>query len=88
MSSNHSNAFNQLVSSYSDVIVSAYFGHTHDDEFVVMSGGTVANPIPAVVGYVPGTVNPQGNHNPAFRIYDVDAVTGNNNMNNKQSCLL
>ncbi len=36
------------------------------DELVVLSKGNVSNPIPSIVGYVPGAVNPQGNHNPSM----------------------
>ena len=74
--SNFSDYYSPLVAEYDDVIAAAFYGHTHEDQYYVMNGGSSEQPVPGVVGYVASTATPQGLKNPAFRIYDVDAVTG------------
>ena len=72
---NVSNYLVNLLIEYDDVIVACFYGHSHDDQFFVYSGGSLQSPTPSLVGYIAGAGTPNG-QNPSFRIYDVDAVTG------------
>jgi len=69
---NFSTYINNLITSYDDVLSATFYGHTHNDEFYVLSNSSF---VPSVVGYIPGAGTTNG-QNPSFRIYDVDAVTG------------
>ena len=51
---NYSDFFAATVSEYDDVVIAAFFGHSHDDEYFVFSSGPLDQPQPSIAGYIPG----------------------------------
>jgi hypothetical protein len=62
--------YTNLSTAYADVIVASVGGHTHSDEFQVFHTPSGA---PAGVYYIAPSVTTFTGHNPAFRVYEVDA---------------
>lgn len=73
---NPSNLFYQIVERYSPhVIANIFFGHTHEDEFMIYyaNNGTNQNLSSALnTGWIGPSVTPLTNLNSGFRLYEVD----------------
>ncbi|KAF7588362.1 hypothetical protein BBP40_005791 [Aspergillus hancockii] len=73
---NPTNLFYQIVGRYSPhVIASIFFGHTHEDQFMVYyaNNGTVRNAETALTtGWIGPSITPLTNLNSGFRLYEVD----------------
>lgn len=76
---NPSDLFYQIVERYSPhVIANMFFGHTHEDQFMVFynQNGTIQTSANALAtGWIGPSVTPRGNMNSGWRMYEVD--TGN-----------
>lgn len=70
--SNYSNVAWKLMDEYQDVVVAQFFGHTHEDEFVVTRDFDT-NTKPINTAFVAPSVTPTGN--PAFRAYLYNRTT-------------
>src|SRR4051812_38003261 len=62
-----------VVLEYSDVVVAQMYGHTHDDEFELLSGGSPAAPVCPI--FLAPSVTSVGDHNPSYRIYYLDPTS-------------
>jgi hypothetical protein len=73
---NPSDLFYQIVDRYSPhVIANIFFGHTHEDEFMVYyaNNGTVQDADNALsTGWIMPSITPLENLNSGFRLYEVD----------------
>lgn len=73
---NPTNLFYQIVDRYSPhVIANVFFGHTHEDQFMVYyaHNGTVQDDASALAtGWIGPSVTPLTNLNSGFRLYEVD----------------
>jgi len=59
----------KIVNRFQNIVVGQFYGHTHDDQFEVM---TDESGDPTGVIYIAPSVTTFTYHNPAFRIYDYD----------------
>lgn len=73
-----SQQFYQIVNRYEDTIISMFFGHTHRDQFEVFyTNDTDSSALrPSAIAYVTPSVTTFQYQNPSFRIYTVDAKSG------------
>ncbi|KAF2072539.1 hypothetical protein CYY_006156 [Polysphondylium violaceum] len=74
-----SQQFYQIVNRYEDTIISLFFGHTHRDQFEVFYTNDTSYSTgqrPSAVAYVTPSVTTFQYQNPSFRIYSVDAKSG------------
>lgn len=73
---NPTNLFYQIIDRYSPhVIVNVFFGHTHEDQFMIYyaNNGTVQTAANALTtGWIGPSVTPLTNLNSGFRMYEVD----------------
>lgn len=69
-----SSVFNELMESFSDVIVATFTGHVHTAFFRVLRD-TKTKSIPLHTSFCPGSGDPGGNLNPTFRVYRYDTKT-------------
>ncbi|KIJ98756.1 hypothetical protein K443DRAFT_133333 [Laccaria amethystina LaAM-08-1] len=71
-----SNYFDQIVQRYRNTIAGQFYGHSHQDEFMISYSDytkqTAANAVS--VGWIAPSITPSGG-NPAFKVYDVDPDT-------------
>lgn len=71
-----SNYFDQIVQRYRNTIAGQFYGHSHQDEFMISYSDykkqTAANAVS--VGWIAPSITPRGG-NPAFKVYDVDPDT-------------
>ena len=66
--------YRALIERYQHVIAANLFGHTHTEDLNLVSD-TTNKDITHLV-FTPGSLTTYSNHNPQFRIYDIDYETG------------
>eukprot|EP00344_Euplotes_crassus_P003509 CAMPEP_0197000176 /NCGR_PEP_ID=MMETSP1380-20130617/5180_1 /TAXON_ID=5936 /ORGANISM="Euplotes crassus, Strain CT5" /LENGTH=434 /DNA_ID=CAMNT_0042417371 /DNA_START=534 /DNA_END=1838 /DNA_ORIENTATION=+ len=66
--------YRALAERYQHVIVANLFGHTHTEDINLFSDSTNENITHMV--FTPGSLTTYSDHNPQFRIYDIDYATG------------
>jgi hypothetical protein len=76
---NPTDLFYQIVERYSPhVIANIFFGHTHEDEFMIYyanNGTTPSASTALATGWIGPSVTPLTNLNSGFRMYEVDTVS-------------
>jgi len=69
-----------IVNRYKNIILGDFAGHTHDDTFTVSyvingTTNTSSSVVPVVTTFFAGSVTPDTNENPGFRVFEIDSVT-------------
>ena len=65
--------YRALMERYQHLIIAHFFGHTHIDDFTIITDTKNSSSIGWI--QMPGSMNSNGDKNPAFRIYELDYET-------------
>ena len=63
--------FNKIIDRFANTVVASFYGHTHNDQFV-LHYDFETNSVPIHVGFVTPSVTTYTGLNPSYRIYHVD----------------